>query len=551
LDPAIAREVDRRRTFAIISHPDAGKTTLTEKLLFFGGAVETAGSVKARKSGNFARSDWMKMERERGISITSTVLVFDYEGFRVNLLDTPGHQDFSEDTYRVLSAVDSAVMLIDAGRGVQAQTEKLFQVCSRRGIPIFTFMNKMDRPSREPLDLVDELEKVLGIHATVVTWPIGNGPSFEGICDRRTRQVHLYDRVASAARDGGLTVLDVDDPRLKELIPSDLFAKLHEDLELLDGAMPPLDLAQVLAGKLTPVFFGRAMTNFGVRLFLEALIEYAPPPGALGVAEGTVDPRDPRFSGFIFKIQANMNRAHRDRVAFMRVCSGKFERGMVVKHPRLGRTVRLSHPSALFGQERVTLDEAYAGDVVGLVNPDLFIIGDTVHVGEPVRFEDIPRFSPEHFSSVRPASPSKQKGFRKGIEALAAEGVVQILVPRGGPRDLILAAVGPRQFEEVTERMLDQYATPLVLEKLPFVAARWIDRKDQATFELHDIKLVDDVNGNLVALFTSDWALRYFEKTNPAVRLLFTSPRPETSRRSPAGDGEAGTDAARERLRTQ
>jgi peptide chain release factor 3 len=526
LDPAIAREVDRRRTFAIISHPDAGKTTLTEKLLFFGGAVETAGSVKARKTGNFARSDWMKMERERGISITSTVLVFDYEGFRVNLLDTPGHQDFSEDTYRVLSAVDSAVMLIDAGRGVQAQTEKLFQVCSRRGIPIFTFMNKMDRPAREPLDLIDELEKVLGLHATAVTWPIGNGPSFEGVCDRRSRKVHLFDRVASAGRDEGLKVLDLDDPRLKELLPSELYERLLQDLELLDGAMPPLDLAQVRAGELTPVFFGSAMTNFGVQLFLESLIEYAPPPGALGVAEGRVDPRDPRFSGFIFKIQANMNRAHRDRVAFMRVCSGKFERGMVVKHPRLGRTVRLSHPSSLFGQERVTLDEAYAGDVVGLVNPDLFIIGDTVHVGDPVRFEDIPRFSPEYFASVRPSSPAKQKGFRKGIDALAAEGVVQILLPRLGPRDLILAAVGPLQFEVVVERMLDEYATPIVLEKLPYVAARWADRKDLPALELHNVKLVDDALENLVALFPTEWELRYFEKQNPGVKLLFTSPRP-------------------------
>jgi peptide chain release factor 3 len=467
----------------------------------------------------------MKMERERGISITSTVMVFDYEGFRVNLLDTPGHQDFSEDTYRVLSAVDSAVMLIDAGRGVQAQTEKLFQACSRRGVPIFTFMNKMDRASREPLDLVDELEKVLSLHATVVTWPIGNGASFRGVCDRRSRMVHLFDREANSARDGGLEIVPLADPRLPDLLTSDLYDQLQDDMELLDGAMPPLDLGQVLAGKLTPVFFGSAMTNFGVRLFLEALIEYAPPPGVMNVAEGTVDPRDARFSGFIFKIQANMNRAHRDRIAFMRVCSGRFERGMVVKHPRLDRTVRLSHPSALFGQERITLDEAYAGDVVGLVNPDLFVIGDTVHVGETVRFEDIPRFSPEHFATVRAASPSKQKAFRKGIEALAAEGVVQILVPRGGARDPILAAVGPLQFEVVVNRMLDEYSTPVVVDKLPFVAARWVDPKDQAAFELHNVKLVDDASRDPVALFASDWELRYFEKTNPGVKLLFTSPQ--------------------------
>jgi peptide chain release factor 3 len=363
-----------------------------------------------------------------------------------------------------------------------------------------------------------------------VTWPIGNGTSFEGVCDRRTRTVHLFARVASDKRDGGLETIPVDDPRLKQRIPSELYDKLLEDLELLDGVMPPLELAHVRAGKLTPVFFGSAMTNFGVQLFLESLIEYAPSPGAMAAAEGSIDPRDPRFSGFVFKIQANMNRAHRDRVAFMRVCSGKFERGMVVKHPRLGRTVRLAHPNALFGQERVTLDEAFAGDVVGLVNPDLFVIGDTVHVGEPVRFEDIPRFSPEHFSSVRPSSPAKQKGFRKGIEALAAEGVVQVLVPRGGPRDLILAAVGPLQFEVVIERMLDEYATPIVLEKLPHVAARWIDRKDEAVFELHNVKVVEDTNGNLVALFGTDWELRYFEKTNPAVQLLFTSPRPEPTR---------------------
>ena len=469
------------------------------------------------------------MERERGISITSTVLVFDYEGFRVNLLDTPGHQDFSEDTYRVLSAVDSAVMLIDAGRGVQAQTEKLFQVCSRRGIPIFTFMNKMDRPAREPLELIDELEKVLGIHATAVTWPIGNGDVVRGRLrppDHASDPVRPRRERRRATKADSLRASTIRS--LRERIPSELYDQLRHDLELLDGAdAADRPAPKCSSGKLTPVFFGSAMTNFGVQLFLEALHRVRARRRARWRSpRGRVDPRDPRFSGFVFKIQANMNRAHRDRVAFMRVCSGKFERGMVVKHPRLGRTVRLSHPNALFGQERVTLDEAFAGDVVGLVNPDLFVIGDTVHVGEPVRFEDIPRFSPEHFASVRPSSPSKQKGFRKGIEALAAEGVVQILLARGGSRDLILAAVGPLQFEVVTERMLDEYATPIVLEKLPHVAARWIEQKDQKTLELHSMKLVDDTSGNLVALFSSDWELRYFEKTNPGVKLLFTSPRP-------------------------
>ncbi len=523
MDPVLEREVGRRRTFAIISHPDAGKTTLTEKFLLYGGAIETAGTVKARRTGNFARSDWMKLEQERGISITSTVLVFEYRGYRVNLLDTPGHQDFSEDTYRVLSAVDSAVMLLDAGRGVQAQTEKLFEVCAARGVPIFTFMNKMDRPAKEPLDLCDELEKVLGIASTPVTWPIGNGPSFEGVVDLRTKKVHLFERVRKGASVAGLTVIDVDDPRLPEIIERPLYEQMRLDLELLDGGMPAWDREKVLAGKLTPVFFGSAMTNFGVELFLESVLEEAPKPRPRMTEKGPLEPTDPRFSGFVFKIQANMNRAHRDRVAFLRICSGKFERGMAVKHPRLGREVRLSHPNALFGQERVTLDEGFAGDVVGLVNSDIFVIGDTVHTGPETKFEGIPRFSPEHFASAAPDSPAKQKSFRKGLDALAAEGVVQILNPRDGRREPVLAAVGPLQFEVVTARMLDEYDTPVRLEKLPYIAARWVEKKDVPTLEMREMKILDDVAGNVVTLFRSEWELRYFEETYPDIVLKSTS----------------------------
>ncbi|HYC78333.1 MAG TPA: peptide chain release factor 3 [Planctomycetota bacterium] len=522
-DPVIAREVARRRTFAIISHPDAGKTTLTEKFLLYGGAIAEAGAVKARRTGNYARSDWMEIERERGISVASTVLVFDYRGMRVNLLDTPGHQDFSEDTYRVLSAVDSAVMLLDGGRGVQEQTEKLFLVCKKRGIPLFTFINKMDRPAREPLDLLDQIEKTLGVAATPATWPIGNGASFEGVYDRVTKKVHLFERVRKGAEEATLSVYDADDPALADLIDSTLMAKLAEDRELLDGALPELDAEMIRAGYLTPVYFGSAMTNFGVELFLNAVLDQAPPPSPRAVAQGTVDPTSDRFSGFVFKIQANMNRAHRDRVAFLRVCSGRFERGMNVKHPRLGREVRLTHPHALFATERTTIDDAYAGDVVGLVNSGLFQIGDTVHTGEAVRFEDIPRFSPEHFVETRPASPSKQKGFRKGLESLAAEGVVQLFFPRTGRREPVLGAVGPLQFDVVKARMEEEYDTPLVMEKMPYSLARWVERKDLATLELRDMPILEDAEGRLVTLFRSDWELRYFVETYPAVKLAFTS----------------------------
>lgn len=522
-DPAIAREVARRRTFAIISHPDAGKTTLTEKFLLYGGAIAEAGSVKARKTGNFAKSDFLEIERERGISVASAVLVFDYRGRRVNLLDTPGHQDFSEDTYRVLSAVDAAAMVLDGGRGVQAQTEKLFLVCKKRGIPIFTFVNKMDRPSREPIDLLDQLEKVLGIRATPATWPIGNGGSFEGVFERATRSIHLFERVRKGADVAGLTVLSIDDPRLPEIIESTLLKQLRDDVELIEGALPPLDRDAILAGELTPVYFGSAMTNFGVELFLNAIVEQAPPPTPRATSSGSVDPNADRFSGFVFKIQANMNRAHRDRVAFLRVCSGRFERGMNVKHPRLGREVRLTHPHALLATERTTIDDAYAGDVVGLVNSGLFQIGDTLHTGESVKFEDIPRFSPEHFAEARAASPSKQKGFRKGLEALAAEGVVQLFFPKSGRREPMLGAVGPLQFDVVKARMEDEYDTPVVLETRPYNAARWIEKKDLPTLELRDMPVLEDSEGRLVTLFKSDWEMRYFSETFPDVKLAFTS----------------------------
>ncbi|MDX2097833.1 MAG: peptide chain release factor 3, partial [Leptolyngbyaceae cyanobacterium bins.59] len=393
--------ITHRRNFAIISHPDAGKTTLTEKLLLYGGAIHEAGAVKARRAQRQVTSDWMAMEQQRGISITSTVLQFAYQNCQINLLDTPGHQDFSEDTYRTLAAADNAVMLIDAAKGLEPQTRKLFEVCRLRALPIFTFVNKMDRPGREPLELLDEIEKELGLQTYAVNWPIGMGDQFRGVFDRRSRKVHLFERSAHGSREAIDTAVDLGDAQLATLLEPDLYQKFQDELDLIEGLGPELDLEAVHHGKMTPVFFGSAMTNFGVELFLEAFLDYALRPGSHRSSLGEIAPNYPAFSGFVFKLQANMDPKHRDRIAFVRVCSGKFEKDMTVNHARSGKTIRLSRPQKLFAQERESIESAYPGDIIGLNNPGMFAIGDTIYIGRKLEYEGIPYFSPEIFAYLR------------------------------------------------------------------------------------------------------------------------------------------------------
>jgi peptide chain release factor 3 len=471
----LEQEVDKRRNFAIISHPDAGKTTLTEKLLLYGGAIHEAGAVKARRAQRHATSDWMEMEQQRGISITSTVLQFDYQDRRINLLDTPGHQDFSEDTYRTLAAADNAVMLEDAAKGLEPQTRKLFEVCRMRSLPIFTFFNKMDRPAREPLELLDEIEQELGMQTYAVNWPIGMGEQFRGVFDRRKRQFHLFERTAHGSREATVTVVDLGDPRIEELVDQDLYYQFKEELEMIEELGPELDLEAIHAGQMTPVFFGSAMTNFGVELFLEAFLDYALKPTPHDSTAGEVPPTEEQFSGFVFKLQANMDPKHRDRVAFVRVCSGKFEKDMVVTHARSGKNVRLSHPQKLFAQGRESLDEAFPGDVLGLNNPGVFAIGDTIYQGQRLEYEGIPCFSPELFAYLKNPNPSKFKQFHKGVTELREEGAVQIMFSADeSKRDPILAAVGQLQFEVVQFRLQNEYNVETRIEPLPYSVARWV-----------------------------------------------------------------------------
>ena len=468
-------EVERRRNFAIVSHPDAGKTTLTEKLLLYGGAIHEAGAVKARRSQKQAISDWMAMEQQRGISITSTVLQFLYKDYQVNLLDTPGHADFSEDTYRTLSAVDNAVMLIDGAKGLEPRTRKLFEVCRRRQLPIFTFANKMDRPTKEPLELLDEIEQELGMDTYAVNWPIGQGDRFTGVFDRLERKVHLFERSTHGRKAAEDTVFELDDPKLKELIDPELYAQFREELEILDELGGELDEEMVHAGELTPIYFGSAMTNFGVELFLNSFLDYALKPGPRSSNEGEVEPTNPEFSGFVFKLQANMDPKHRDRVAFVRVCSGKFEKDMTVSHARTGKNVRLARPQKLFAQGRESVDEAYHGDVIGLNNPGVFAIGDTIYVGKKLAYDGIPCFTPELFAYLRNPNPSKFKQFHKGVTELREEGAVQIMSSADeAKRDPVLAAVGQLQFEVVQHRMSNEYGVETRLEMLPYSTARWV-----------------------------------------------------------------------------
>ncbi len=528
IEAELQTAVEHRRNFAIISHPDAGKTTLTEKLLLYGGAIHEAGAVKARKSQRKATSDWMEMEQQRGISITSTVLQFEYQDCQINLLDTPGHQDFSEDTYRTLAAADNAVMLIDAAKGLETQTRKLFEVCRLRSLPIFTFVNKLDRPGREPLELLDEIEQELGLQTYAVNWPIGIGDRFKGVFDRRSQQIHLFERSAHGSREAKDTVIDLGDPRLEELLAQDLYYQLKEDLELIEGIGPELDLELVHQGKMTPVFFGSAMTNFGVQLFLDAFLNYALKPEGRLSSLGEIPPTYPEFTGFVFKLQANMDPKHRDRVAFVRVCTGKFEKDMTVNHARTGKIVRLSRPQKLFAQDRESIDVAYPGDVIGLNNPGVFAIGDTIYNGKKLEYEGIPCFSPELFAYLRNPNPSKFKQFQKGVTELREEGAVQIMYSVDeAKRDPILAAVGQLQFEVVQFRLQNEYGVETRLEMLPYSVARWVAggwEALQKVGRLFNTVTVKDNWGRPVLLFKNEWNLQQVESDHPDLKLKSSAP---------------------------
>jgi peptide chain release factor 3 len=530
----MTKQISRRRTFAIISHPDAGKTTLTEKFLLYGGAVQLAGSVTARKHQRATTSDWMELERQRGISVSSTVLQFEYRGYCVNLLDTPGHKDFSEDTYRVLTAVDAAVMVIDAGKGIETQTRKLFEVCRQRGIPIFTFMNKLDRPARDPMALLDELERVLGIAAYPVNWPLGDGADFRGVFDRQARLVHFFERVPGGEYRAPVSVHGLSDPVVREQLTPEVHAHTVEELAMLDGAGAAFDHAAVLAGQLTPVFFGSAVNNFGVQLLLDAFLELAPSPRPRSVKGRLIDPHATGFSGFIFKIQANMDPKHRDRLAFVRICSGRFERDMTVVHTRSGRKVRLSSSHKVFGRDRETMDEAYPGDVVGLVGHADFRIGDTLAEDPVLVYREIPRFTPECFAWLQSSSTAQFKRFREGLEQLLQEGVVQsFMLKDAAQRVPLLGAVGPLQFEVVQYRMKNEYGAESRLESAPWQVLRWAAAEDGVVIDESQLptgaRLAFDAASQAVILFQEQWSCDFFAQRHPKIRLsaLPIEARPE------------------------
>ena len=510
---------------AIISHPDAGKTTLTEKFLLYGGAVQEAGAVKSRKQQRSTTSDWMELERKRGISVSSTVLQFEYGGFMVNLLDTPGHKDFSEDTYRVLTAVDSVIMVIDAGKGIEPQTRKLFEVCRRRGISIFTFMNKLDRPTKEPIELLDELEELLQIEVYPLNWPLGTGFDFQGVYDRLNKQVHLFEKLPGGnAYRAPVCVTDLSDPLVRERLDERTFVQVSEELELLDGVGGELDEDDVGRGGTTPVCFGSALNNFGVQLLLDMFLKYSVSPSARESIEGIVYPEDTKFSGFIFKILANMDPRHRDRIAFLRVCSGRFQRDMTVLHSRTGKKVKLSNARRLFGQERETLEEGYAGDILGLVGNAEFGIGDTLTEDPSIRFDEIPRFTPECFSYLRNPNPSNYKRFRSGVDQLLQEGVIRELIPEFAQQNSrLLAAVGPLQFEVVQYRLENEYGAESRLESTPWQLMRWLSRdlaKDllsQAILPTQCAIAEESFTGERVLLLPAEWALKMFIERNPDI----------------------------------
>ncbi len=516
-------EIKRRRTFAIISHPDAGKTTLTEKFLLYGGAIAQAGAVKGKKNSRHAVSDWMEIEKQRGISVTSSVMQFQYKNYCINILDTPGHQDFSEDTYRTLMAADSAVMVIDASKGVENQTRKLFKVCVMRHIPIFTFVNKMDRESRNPFDLMEQIESELGIQTYPVNWPIGSGKEFKGVYDRDKKHIISFE-ASGGQHQVAATEVDLSDPSLDSLIGEDLHSTLCDDIELLDGASYEFDIEKVRKGELSPVFFGSAITNFGVEPFLENFLEMTTSPTPRNSSAGIIDPFDPEFSAFVFKIQANMNKAHRDRITFLRICSGKFDKDMEVLHVQGNKKLRLSQPQQIMAQEREIIDEAYAGDIIGVFDPGIFAIGDTIcSPKKKFEFESIPTFAPEHFMRVRQKDTLKRKQFVKGTTQIAQEGAIQIFhEPDSGMEEVIVGVVGVLQLEVFEYRMKNEYNVDLFKEGLPYSYIRWIDNKDidPKTLKLSsDTKLVKDFRDNYLLLFTSEWNIRWALERNEGLEL--------------------------------
>ncbi len=524
-DNILSKEIEKRRTFAIISHPDAGKTTLTEKLLLYGGAINTAGSVKGKANARYAVSDWMEIEKERGISVTSSVLQFRYKDYCINILDTPGHQDFSEDTYRTLMAADSAVMVIDASKGVEAQTIKLFKVCVMRHIPIFTFINKMDLEAKDPFDLLDDIETVLGIHTCPVNWPIGSGKRFKGIYDRNEKTVRSFRPVASGgAKAAAETDHALDDPALKELAGEELYAQLIEEVELLDGASDTLDMEKVQKGELSPIFFGSALTTFGVETFLNYFLKMTTPPLPRHSSKGDIDPVTNPFSAFVFKIQANMNRAHRDRIAFLRICSGKFEADKDVYHVQSGRKLKLSQPQQIMAQNRQVISEAYAGDVIGVFDPGIFSIGDTITMpGSRFEYEGIPTFAPEHFCRVVQLNSMKRKQFVKGITQIAQEGAIQIFQEfSAGMSEIIVGVVGVLQFDVLKFRLEKEYGCEIRLESLPYGYIRWVGDPSTDVTKLkrmNHVKAVKDMKGNPLLLFANDWMIRMVLEDNEGLEL--------------------------------
>jgi peptide chain release factor 3 len=521
----VGKEFERRRTFAIISHPDAGKTTLTEKLLLFGGAIQMAGAVKGRKASRHATSDWMRLEQERGISVTSSVMQFPYSGALINLLDTPGHEDFSEDTYRTLTAVDSALMVIDAAKGVEARTIKLMEVCRLRTTPIISFVNKLDRDGREPVDLLDDIESVLDIACAPMTWPIGMGRAFRGIYHLAEDCAFLYQNRDGSRLPDVRRVPGIDAPELAEAIGADGVRALREELELVRGATEPFDLALYLAGKQTPVFFGAAIHNYGVRELLDSFVQFAPPPQPRATKTRAVAPDEGAFTGFVFKIQANMDPAHRDRIAFLRVCSGEYEPGMRMYHTRLGREVRVGDAITFMAADRQHVDEAYAGDIIGLHNHGTINIGDSFSQGESLVFTGIPSFAPELFRRAVLKDPLKLKALQKGLAQLCEEGATQLFRPALS-NDLILGAVGPLQFEVAAYRLRDEYSVECQFEPVAVAAARWVRGGDSAQLEEFAKKLVANVAkdhaGELVYLAPSTVALALTQERWPNLQFFTT-----------------------------
>ena len=521
----ITEEIKKRRTFAIISHPDAGKTTLTEKFLLYGGAINLAGTVKGRKAAKHAVSDWMEIEKERGISVTSSVMQFEYDNYCINILDTPGHQDFSEDTYRTLMAADSAVMVIDGSKGVEAQTIKLFKVCVMRGIPIFTFINKMDREARDPFELMDEIENVLGIRTCPINWPIGCGKNFKGVYDRHDKTITTFTAAMGGQKEIASQTFPVEGTDVETVIGADYHQQLLDEIELLDGAADEFDQERVSRGNLSPVFFGSALTNFGVETFLQHFLKMTNRPLARTSKGEEVDPVENGFSAFVFKIQANMNKNHRDRIAFMRICSGKFEANMEVKHVQSKKKMRLSQPQQIMAQERKIVEEAYAGDIIGVFDPGIFSIGDTVCLPkDDFEYEGIPTFAPEHFARVIQLDSMKRKQFVKGVEQIAQEGAIQIFQEHeAGFAEIIVGVVGTLQFDVLKYRLENEYNCEIRLEPLPYQAIRWIKDRNTDMNKLRgvsEVKKVKDMRGNPLLLFKNEWGIQFVLDRNEGLELV-------------------------------